>query len=430
MRNRASRLILALAFLGLAPLAARAEEATAKMTLLSAGAMPKLGGYRPQRLEMSPTKPDSLKKAPDLTTPLYGELKFGGKSYLVVVDEPAGKTAKLYVDSNGNGDLTDDAPVTWTDKPYTLPNNTTKYTEYSGSIKLPLQSGDKQQMVSLGAYRFDKNDAMRGVLKNTLLYYSDYAMEGEINLGGKTYHAMLSDDFATGDFSGKSAAGEAAAGGARNRLLIDRDGDGRFDPRFEVFDASKPFNIDGTTWALKDLNAGGTFAVAKSNDKVEEIMPPPDHSVGKVITAFTAKTTDGKTVNFPGDYKGKIVMLDFWATWCGPCMAEVPNLVTVYKEYHPKGIEILGISLDQPNSADKVKKVTADSGMTWPQVYDGKFWKADVAVLYGVESIPSAYLVDGDTGKVIAAGGALRGDNLAETYKAAAEKKAGSKQVN
>jgi thiol-disulfide isomerase/thioredoxin len=321
------------------------------------------------------------------------------------------------VDANGNGDLTDDPETTWAKREIPMQGGK-KMLQFSGGFKLPLAVGDKPEMVNLGAYRFDKNDPQRAQLKDTFLYYSDYAYEGDVTLGGKTYHAMLTDDLASGDFRGGKGKD-----GSGVRLMVDLNGDGKFDSRGEMFDAVKPFNVKGTTWKLADMTAGGAFKIVKSDEAVAEIQPPPDHSVGKRITPFKATRMDGTAVNFPADYKGKVVMLDFWATWCGPCMMEVPGLVKGYNEFHPKGLEILGISLDQPNAAEKVKSVTADKGMTWPQVYDGKYWKAEVADLYGIQSIPAAFLVDGDTGEVLAAGNSLRGEMLAGTVKGALEKK-------
>jgi alkyl hydroperoxide reductase subunit AhpC len=105
-------------------------------------------------------------------------------------------------------------------------------------------------------------------------------------------------------------------------------------------------------------------------------------------------------------------------------MGEVPGLVEAYDKFHPRGVEVLGISLDQADSADKVKKVAAEHKMTWPQVYDGKYWQAAVAKQYGIDSIPHPFLIDGDTGKVIAEGNALRGDSLVPTLQAALDEKA------
>ncbi len=155
--------------------------------------------------------------------------------------------------------------------------------------------------------------------------------------------------------------------------------------------------------------------------------PAPAVKTGDQALTFTAQRMDGITVHFPADYRGKLVMLDFWATWCGPCMHEVPNLVKAYKEFHPKSFEILGVSFDQPNSADRVKSVTKQQGMTWPQVYEGRFWDTTLGKQYGIEAIPQAFLVDGDTGKIVASGEALRGDSLVPTLKAALEKKAAAK---
>ena len=432
--------------------AAPAGEASVEMELLPSGAMERLGGYRPQQLKLAGAKPASVKTAPELSNPaLWGEIRFGGRRFAVALDEPAGQDAKLYVDSNGDGDLTNDPETKWEKKE--VAGQAGPLTQYSGSFQLPLPSdGGEPALVSLGAYRFDPKDPPRPQLKTTLLYYSDYAYAGEVTLNGAKYKAMLADDNATGRLAPpakggaqdaaagaenaaateKAAATGAAAGSAgpvTSRFLIDINGDGKFHPRGESFEFAKPFNVKGTTWDLAaPKSSGEPFAIVASSRKVAEVPLPPNHTVGAKITPFTAKRMDGKTVNFPADYKGKVVLLDFWATWCGPCMAEVPSLVQTYTTHRPNGLEILGISLDQPNAAKQVKSVTAEHGMTWPQVYDGRFWKAEVAQKYGIESIPAAFLVDGDTGEILATGGALRGARLEETIGKALEKKSpGSK---
>ena len=103
------------------------------------------------------------------------------------------------------------------------------------------------------------------------------------------------------------------------------------------------------------------------------------------------KAVDGREVDF-AKLRGKVVLVDFWATWCGPCMAEVPNVVTTYKKLNPKGFEIVGISLDSDEG--KLKQVAADKEMSWPHHFDGKGWENTLAQKYGVNSIPEMWLVD------------------------------------
>lgn len=129
-------------------------------------------------------------------------------------------------------------------------------------------------------------------------------------------------------------------------------------------------------------------------------------AAGKTAPVFSMADAEGKKVSLT-DFKGKYVLVDFWASWCGPCRKENPNVVAAYKKYHDKGFEILGVSLDSNKEAWQ-KAIQAD-GLIWHHVSDLKGWKNDAAALYGVKSVPASFLI-GPDGKVI--GKDLRGEEL------------------
>lgn len=133
-------------------------------------------------------------------------------------------------------------------------------------------------------------------------------------------------------------------------------------------------------------------------------------AVGQKFTDFEMQTPEGKAVKL-SDYvgKGKVVLVDFWASWCGPCRREMPNLVEAYKKYKGKNFEIVGVSLDQDAKAwtDAIEKL----GITWPQMSDLKFWNCEGAQIYAVSSIPHTVLIDGE-GTILARG--LHGEGLQE----------------
>jgi peroxiredoxin len=129
---------------------------------------------------------------------------------------------------------------------------------------------------------------------------------------------------------------------------------------------------------------------------------------GKMAPDFKLPTPDGDTIAL-SDYRGKYVLVDFWASWCGPCRQENPNIVRMYNRFKGKNFEILGVSLDKER-AGWVKAI-ADDQLTWKQVSDLKFWDSIVTGLYAIQSIPATLLVDPD-GKIIARN--LRGPELEE----------------
>jgi peroxiredoxin len=158
--------------------------------------------------------------------------------------------------------------------------------------------------------------------------------------------------------------------------------------------------IDNYSASLKKLS--------KTAELKEQIAKIKATSTGNLAIDFTSRNTMGKTVSL-SSFKGKYVLVDFWASWCGPCRMENPNVVEAYKKYRSKGFEILGVSLDEEKSKDKWLQAIKKDELTWPQVSDLKGFESDAAIKYGVKAIPANFLID-PNGIIVAKN--LRGEGL------------------
>lgn len=158
--------------------------------------------------------------------------------------------------------------------------------------------------------------------------------------------------------------------------------------------------FDGLSAALKSSEAGQ--ALSANLEKMKELQ------IGQLAPDFEIPDPEGNLVKL-SSFRGQYVLLDFWASWCGPCRAENPNLIRVYNKFKTKGFNIVGVALEKPEHRDLWLKAIKNDSLPWVQLSELKFWESAAAKLYGVIAIPQNFLIDPD-GRIV--GKTLMGEEL------------------
>ncbi len=243
------------------------------------------------------------------------------------------------------------------------------------SLEELLDAGNRQQVEALKTYIADNPEAAdiaeaRERLVYSLVSINDYA--GAIGLLEDRYNDLPADKAGL-DLS--VAFGEIVA------------------PLIQMYrlDGRKQDGIEFIAKVREDFKAHEmNKTINEALDEFSGMFNAP--GVGESLEiSFTSM--DGRKIDL-AEFKGRVVLVDFWATWCVPCLKTMPGLKEIYAQYKDQGFEIIGISLD--DDEDKLKSYLEKEGIAWPQYYDGKGWENELATKYGIESIPATFLIGKD----------------------------------
>ncbi len=380
MLNRLGFLIFYLCIIIFTSLAARRADEILTPLQITNGANGMVQYFLPQRIDLRSTPPE-----PNLQLPAFqGTPRFGamivraGRDSIVsmAVDEIRDGARRIFIDLNNDENLANDGGGNWD-----------VCRENFLEISTPLLvnfSPDKHAKIAFRFYRFDQS------LPGAIFYYRDYFANGGLYTGDQRYAIMLLDDNADGRLNDLQ----------NTTLVVDANQDEKLDTApgsAEMFGAREPFFVGGESYVLREMTEDGRLAkfavsAAKAAHKVriEADSPAPE---------FSMMDFSDKPLKL-SDYRGRVVLLYFLATWCKPCIAELPSLLAMYREFGTSlennnshgDFEIIGISLDQ--NRETLKRFIESEQLPWPQLFDGGGWHMQIAQQYRVSSLPRSFLLD------------------------------------
>ncbi len=374
--------------------------------------------YFPKVVKLTTDKPTGIHKEPHYKgTPKYATIHLGNgphATFLIAIDEPDAGDSHLYVDVNHDGDLTNDGDGSWGRT--SEENGTHSY--YKDAV-FQVSYGTAKRETSHAQYALELFH--RGG-QDVLIYWRQSARSGLVTINGKKHKALLVENDSDGIYSKPvNAEGQPIHGGSKTLpvwLLVDLDDVGLIGSGSQRYDIRTPFVIRGTNYEAIVSADGARVKLQPTTRAVvnpDQQAAPPAPSVvlanGKVAPDFTVQALDGHTLKL-SDYKGKIVVLDFWATWCGPCNASMPHLQRVYEAVKDKDVVVLGVCVADEKQAFQQWVSERSKKFTFQLAFDpaGRNQATSISKnLYGVDGIPTTFVIDRD-GKVAASVIGFEGD--------------------
>lgn len=433
----------ALAQSELAPLPSSFEVAVSPVAAPHTG-KELIGSWADYSVELSPERPASLSIIPNqLNSPLFGYLRFGqnpdlslkeaaspaadidieaamGKLWMILDTDAAG-IHRLFVDGDRDGKITDLDLIEYE----TVPEKTrsgVEYTRFRCSVPVKIGTAQDFFMGDIDLYWFDETGFKLREISPVIEASRNYALQGTLPLKTGELPFVINDISLMGDMRGYPVGAESEI-----TLMIDRNENGFFDSRGEEFDLRKPFTINGITYCITDISPSGRkFTLREAELPVPEIPPSPNLSKGQIIPGFTATTIDGAPINFPQDFKDKIIFFDIWATWCGPCVQETPFQKAAFEKFAHEQIVFVSLSIDKPKNFEKLQAYLEEHNLSHPQwlhINDPGGWTGELFQKFATTGIPACFLIDGATGRILSEEHEVRGENLAASIAAEMEKR-------
>jgi len=397
--NPARSLIPSAVLFAFALASSLAAQTAGNFTLDLTGATTAKVGYYPVRVELLTTRPEGVTKEPVYAgTPKYGIFHVGNgprSTHFLALDEPAGGTWKIYVDLKGDGDLTSSGDGAWS-------AHRTGVREMYGINQYVVRAsyGTPSQETSAGDYGVA---IYHFVDRGLLFMYRETARRGTVMVDGQPHAALLAENDADGLYSKPLDEDGKPVSGVPSRpvwLLLDTNNDGKWSPPMDV---RSPFKLGEKTYVADLAPDGSAITLAETTRQVPVPKTPaakPLLTAGTPAPDFEAEAWGGGVI----DFKGKVVLLDFWATWCGPCQKSLPHIEQLYQVTKEQNVVVLGLC-DWDDREAYAKWVPANQDhYHYALAFDpaGKATEKGIAsAKYQVSGIPTTYLIDAD-GKVAA----------------------------